>query len=76
MQSTVDCALAAFAAAHTNSTLGFSVRTSGGEALLEAINQGPLPPLEECFEPTAVVLLARAAIHRSQTALGAGAHGA
>ena len=64
MQSNVDVALAAFAAAH-NVDIGIFC-SAEWLALLEAINLAPLPPLEECYEPTAAVLLARAAIHRNQ----------
>ena len=69
VQSTVDCALAAFAAAHQLDVVGiFCSDEWQWEAVLEAINQGPLPPLNECYEATPAVLLARAAIHRNQVA--------
>ena len=46
VQSTVDCALAAFAAAHQLDVVGiFCSDEWQWEAVLEAINQGPLPPL-------------------------------
>jgi hypothetical protein len=64
VQSSVDCALAAFAAAHK---LDINIFLSDEwEDLLESINQGPLPDINTVYEAVPTMLLARAAIHQVQ----------
>ena len=63
VQGNVDCALAAFVAKHK---LDLSIfHSSEWEDVLEAVNQGPLPPLNEYYNGSVpAVLLARTRIHR------------
>ena len=63
MQGNVDCALAAFVAKH-KLDLSAVFHSSEWEDVLEAVNQGPLPPLNEYYNGSVpAVLLARASIH-------------
>ena len=66
-QSNVDGALAAFIAAHNLDVKIF--QSAEWQQLLSTANRQPLPPLNESYESTPAILLARASAHQYQAAL-------
>ena len=66
-QPNVDGALAAFIAAHNLDVKIF--QSTEWQQLLSAANRQPLPPLNESYESSPAILLARASAHQYQAAL-------
>ena len=67
VQGRVDRALATFIARHGLNAEIFC--SDEWDSVLEAVNCGPLPPINACdVEPAAALLLARASIHQFQAA--------